>query len=220
MRSFRIDLVLETVTHLTTGGGEGSAFESADIVQFRRLREEQGRKTEKVCIPATTFKGLLRASAVQIAHFISTENYCKTVDTDKLSNCENCIICKIFGRNNRQSKIYCEDFYTDDISTKELKQFTQTTIERNSRKSKERSLFVKDQIPPNIQFKSSIFIKDYDNTFNHNEELLLLAALKNITYTSFGNGDGLVDIKISKLEGFSLDNETIKNIVESMRYAN
>lgn len=212
MKLLDIELEFTTKSHLTVGSGENQFLQSTDTVQLRRMNNKQKR----MCIPATTLKGVLRSSAVQIAHFLLGEGtrYCKTVDTKKLSDCSRCIICDIFGRNNKPSKIICEDLFP--VLEEKVKPhiLTQTSIERKSNKSKAGSLFSKEQIPPNVVFKTNIIGRG----FSDKEELLLLFALKNLKYCNFGNGNGLLDISIKKISGLSQRSDIIIKLLKSMGY--
>ena len=211
MINLKMNLNLISKTHLTIGSGKNQFLQSADIIQLKR----KFNCKERICIPATTFKGLLRSSAVQIAHFIvGDEHYCKSVHTDKLSSCKSCIICNVFGANNKPSKIFCEDFFPTSDGRIDLQYFTQTSIERDSGKSKKGSLFIKEQIPPNISFKSFFEAKK----LTQNEELLIMFALNNLKFCSFGNGNGLIDIEINKVEGFSQDNDIILKLLKKMGF--
>ena len=182
MTNLKVNLNLVSQTHLTIGSGKNQFLQSADIIQLKR----KYRQKENICIPATTFKGLLRSSAVQIAHFIvGDEEYCKSVHTEILGSCKGCIICRVFGASNKPSKIFCEDFFPPLEDNIDLQYFTQTSIERNSGKSKRGSLFIKEQIPPKISFLSFFEAKN----ITQNEELLILFAtafaFKTLTLSSF-----------------------------------
>ncbi|MEE9378970.1 MAG: RAMP superfamily CRISPR-associated protein [Candidatus Lokiarchaeia archaeon] len=214
MKKLKIELELTTKTHVTIGMGENQFFQTADIIQLRRLYNQEKRS----CIPATTLKGLLRASAVQIAHFIlgDNEKYCTTVNTEELSKCDGCIICNLFGSINKPSKIYCEDLFPINKAILELHKLTQTSIERKSGKSKKGSLFTKERIPPNTTFSSILYIEAFNNSIGINTEILILFALKNLEYCSFGNGDGLIEVRTKKIDGFSRNNELVNNLIERM----
>lgn len=209
MKNLEIDLLLTTKTHLTIGSGEREFLQPADISQVKRTKE--GKKI--VCIPATTLKGILRMSAIQIAHFIlgPNEDYCKTVDVKELDG--KCIICNIFGANNKQSKLYVEDAYSTSESIS-LHYFTQTHIDRSTGRSKEGSLFTKEEIPPNIMFETKLVAKNLELK----EEKLLLFSLKNMNFCSFGNRGGLMKIEIKDIKNFSENDESIKKIVDGMKY--
>ncbi len=211
MTNLKVNLNLVSQTHLTIGSGKNQFLQSADIIQLKR----KYHRKEKICIPGTTFKGLLRSSAVQIAHFIvGDEHYCNSVHTDKLSSCKGCIICRVFGASNKPSKIFCEDFFPPLEDNVDLQYFTQTSIERNSGKSKRGSLFIKEQIPRKISFSSFFEAK----RITQNEELLILFALNNLQYCSFGNGNGLIDVEIKKVEGFTQDNDLILKLLKKMGF--
>ncbi len=210
MKNLEIYLILNTKTHLTIGSGNNEFIHSADIAQLRRKKD----KVKRICIPATTFKGILRTSAIQIAHFLldNNINYCKTVHTEEL--CGKCIICNIFGANNKPSKIYCEDCFPTIKDTIELKNFTQTRIERNTGKSEKGGLFTREQIPPDIEFETTLIGKNLTN----DEESLLLFALNNMNFCSFGNSNGLMEIKIKEIKNLSREEELIKKILQKMGY--
>ena len=210
MKNIEIDLILTTKTHLTIGSGENDFIRPADIPQVKRRR---GRK-KIICIPATTLKGILRTSAIQIAHFILGENesYCNTVDVKELDG--KCILCNIFGANNKPSKLYCEDAYPTAEDSINLHYFTQTTIDRTTGKSKEGSLFTREEIPPNIEFNTKLIAK---NLLPKEEELLLF-SLNNMNFCNFGNRSGLMKIQIKEINNYSEDIDFIKKIVDVMRY--
>lgn len=210
MKNLEIDLSLTTKTHLTIGSGEREFIQPADILQMKRKR---GRK-KIICIPATSFKGILRTSAIQIAHFFLGENesYCNTVDVKKLDG--KCILCNIFGANNKPSKLYCEDAYPTSEDSINLHYFTQTTIDRTTGKSKEGSLFTREEIPPNIEFNTKLIAK---NLLPKEEELLLF-SLYNMNFCNFGNRSGLMKIQIKEIKNHLEENAFIKKIVDVMRY--
>ena len=207
MRNLEILIKLTTKSHLTIGSGSTEFIHSADISQLRRRKDN----IKKICIPATTFKGILRTSAIQIAYFLlNNKDYCRTVDVEKL--CRNCIICNIFGANNKPSKIYCEDCFPIFKDKIELKNFTQTRIERKVGKSKEGSLFTREQIPPEIEFETTLIGKNLDET----EESLLFLALNNMNYCSFGNSGGLMEIRIKEFKSSFKHRELIKKLLLKM----
>ena len=207
MSNLEISIKLTTKTHLTIGSGNTESIYSADISQLRRKKDG----IKRICISATTFKGLLRASAIQIAHFLlNGTNYCKTVDIEEL--CGECIICNIFGANNKPSKIYCEDCFPIIKDKIELKNFTQTRIDRKVGKSEKGGLFTKEQIPPGIEFVTTISGKNLDET----EESLLLLSLNNMNYCSFGNSGGLMEIIIKEIKSSFKHIELIKQLLLKM----
>ena len=207
MRNLEILIKLTTKTHLTIGSGGTEFIYSADISQLRRKKDN----IKRICIPATTFKGILRTSAIQMAHFLlNNTGYCRSVDVEKL--CGDCVICNIFGANNKPSKIFCEDCFPIIKDKIELKNFTQTRIERKVGKSKEGGLFTREQIPPGIEFETALIGKNLNET----EESLLLLALNNMNYCSFGNSGGLMEIKIKEIKNLFEDVELIKKLLLKM----
>lgn len=202
-----LELKLTTKSFLTIGSEEASIIQRSDINQLKRIN----RLKPRVCIPATTFKGILRTSAGQIAHFFSNEKeYCNTVNTNDM--CRNCVLCNIFGASNLPSKLYCEDAYPKEEALIELDVYTRNRIDRKTRKTEEKGLFSSEQIPPGISFSTSITGKNLSTE----QQVLLLAALKNINYCSIGRGNGLIDLKILKSQNFDQKSQLITNLLEVM----
>ncbi|MHA1766098.1 MAG: RAMP superfamily CRISPR-associated protein [Promethearchaeota archaeon] len=208
MNKNEINFKLITQTHLTIGNVSTSLLETADLMQTRRIHDG----SSQICIPATSFKGVLRYSAVQIAHFIlGDEDYCSTIDAKSLDG--KCKICKIFGAPNTPSKIICEDIFPIYPERIKIQNLTRTSIESKTGKVKEGALYSKEQIPPFIEFQGTITGIDLDDK----EQLILLAALKNANYCDFGNGYGLIKLTINSIKNFNQKDVLISNLINSMK---
>ena len=218
MRNLEIQLELTTKSHLTIGSEETTFLHIADIIQLRRINNSR----KEVCIPATSFKGALRSSAIQIAHFITNDkNYCTNIDTAQLcSSGKRCIICSIFGANNTPSKIICEDCYPIKAKDFKTQVFTQTSIDRKRGRSKKGALFMKEQIPPEIKFETSLYGHNLDNNDNNDdkEQLLLLFALYNMNFCTIGNGNGLLEVKVNEIKNSNEKSELINKLLKKMGY--
>jgi len=214
MRDIEITLRMKSRTHLTIGSGKGEFIHSADIIQLKRTYE--GLITP--CIPASTLKGILRNSAAQIGHIIlGHHNYCKTVDLKSLHNDkEICEICYLFGAgNNCSSKIFCEDAYPLKKEIKLLRN-TQTEINRKTGIVKKGSLFTKEQIHPGVEFESKIYIQNLDINNKNTLFLLAFAAIKNMNYCSFGNGNGLLTIKVKDIKNLDDKSNELEELIKTM----
>ncbi|MHA1250707.1 MAG: RAMP superfamily CRISPR-associated protein [Candidatus Helarchaeota archaeon] len=216
MRDIEILLNLKTKTFLTIGSGQGEFFSSSDIIQIKR----NFNGILKPCIPGSTFKGLLRSSAIEIAHFIlGHENYCKTVDLKELyKDKQICEVCYLFGAgNNSSSKIICEDLFpitaTDIIS-----QYTHIRIDKKTGVIEKGALFTREQIIPGVEFQGKLYLHDLTIDKDNKLILLLFASLNNLNFRSFGNGNGLLDIKIKKIKNLQIEDEILKKIIEQMSY--
>ncbi len=207
MATQTLKLEIITQTFLTIGSEEAYVLQMADIMQLKRTN----RMKPRVCIPGTTLKGVLRTSAGQIAHFFADgKDYCNTVDAKEM--CRHCFLCELFGASNLPSKVFCEDAYPTKESRIELNNYTQNRINRKTGKTQEGGLFSREQIPPNISFRTSVVGKHLST----GQQEVLLSALKNMNFCSIGRGNGLIEIKIIESQNFDEKSRIINKLSEAM----
>ncbi len=209
MNIIQIKLQIITRTHLTIGSGDKELLNSADIVQLKR----KNKTYSTACIPASTFKGVLRTSAIQIAHFFGY-NYCTNLigTYHEKHSKEECIICQMFGASNLPSKILCEDFFPIYKKPIEFQYFTRNKISRKTGKSEENSLFSIEQVYPNTEFEANLIARN----LNEKEQELLLTALFNMNFCRFGHNGGLVNLKIISYKNLNDKNELINQLLNRM----
>ncbi|MHA1285074.1 MAG: RAMP superfamily CRISPR-associated protein [Promethearchaeota archaeon] len=209
MNLIQIDLRLTTRTHLTIGSGDKELLSSADITQLKR----RNKTYETACIPASTFKGILRSSAIQIAHFFGY-NYCTNLKGEFYNkhSKKDCIICQIFGASDMSSKVFCEDFFPIYKETINFQYLTRNKIKRKTGKSEEGSLFTIEQIYPNTIFHGSLIARNLSDK----EQELLVASLLNMNFCRFGHSGGLIDLKIISYKNLNDKNELISQLLSKM----
>ena len=166
---------------------------------------------EMVYIPGSTIKGVLRTSAIRIAHLLKLQVNAYSVNPSMINNKGSDIICELFGAPNKSSKIFVEDAYLE-TNTEIL---THIRIDDKYQVVKERSLFKAEYLPIGTKFKSKV--KCYDVSID--EMRLLLASIVEMNYERFGKA-GLVEVKIGKdsqIPETYLKDPIVKEILEAIR---
>jgi CRISPR/Cas system CSM-associated protein Csm3 (group 7 of RAMP superfamily) len=200
-----INLNFEVKKKLNIGTKQRSTVADIPIQRIRINGKEM------IYIPGSTIKGVIRSSAIRIAHLLKYQVNSYTVHPSMIKNKRNDIICELFGAPEKDSKIYVEDAYIE--TNTEI--FTHIRINEKYQVVEEGSLFRVEYIPIGTRFKSKI--KCYDLSIN--EMRLLLASIAEMKYERFGKA-GIVEVNIDKDSQIPepyLKDPIIKEILEVMK---
>lgn len=144
---------------------------------------------ERLYIPASAIKGILRASAIKIAHLLGHTNVEYTVEPSKLRQSSD-IITSIFGKPDHEGKIMIS---TIPLSSNNTALLYHVRIDDKYGIVKEGSLFRIEYL--NIGENFSCEINCHDLSIE--EMRLLLAAISQLRYERFGRA-GMVEISVDK----------------------
>ena len=188
MKKGRLEIELETLSHVLIGSGATSERPSIDITLLRR-KIEGG---VKFCIPGSTLKGLIRKNASRLAHFLQMSSCYNIKDL------EPCDICRIFGSQDSESKI----FFTDAYSEENIIPLTLTgvTINRKTGAAASGQLYSYEALPPHIHFQFRIDLID----LTPEEIQLVLLALNDMQYQKIGRSAGRIKCRILDMNNMEL----------------
>ncbi|MCS7098690.1 MAG: RAMP superfamily CRISPR-associated protein [Candidatus Methanomethyliaceae archaeon] len=185
---------LKTISLLCIGWSHPSIF-GPDIPFIRELNSN-GKM--RIYIPASSFRGALRSSAIKLA-----ENYgfksCGEIRPELIEDRHNrmggkCDVCDLFGEPMNISSLIVSNFEPiKDIKSLIL---TRIRLEDNSLKVSEEALFKVEYIPVGSEFLGNIKLINP----TQKRAALLLIALAGLRIGRFGRGSNPIDIRIENTE--------------------
>ncbi|MFX1296214.1 MAG: RAMP superfamily CRISPR-associated protein [Promethearchaeota archaeon] len=188
MKQGYLEVEIETLSHVLIGSGATFVRPSLNIVLLRRKAGDKN----KIFIPGSTIKGLLRINASRLAHFLEMES-CYSIKDPKP-----CDVCRIFGMPNLESKILVSDAYPkEDVIPLIL---MGVTINRKTGTAAKEQLYSYEAIPPHTCFQFRIILKD----FTPKETDLVFLALHDLQYQRFGRGAGRIRYRILNMNNIEL----------------
>jgi len=200
-----IKLNFEVVKKLNIGSKKATI--KADM-PFEKINVN-GR--EKVYIPGSTLKGVLRTCMIRVAPLLGY-GVLETINPENLQReGSKDIVSQTLGKPNENGKVLVSDAYLES----DTEVLTHVRIEDDTLVVKEGSLFKVEYLP--IGSKFSCEIKCYNLSIE--EMRLLLASISQMKYERIGKC-GLVNVKIdssSLIPNEYLQDELIKEIYEVMK---
>jgi CRISPR/Cas system CMR subunit Cmr4 (Cas7 group RAMP superfamily) len=178
--NLNIDIKLETRKKLCIGAG-GLPLKTIADINFLRL-------DDKLIIPASTIKGVLRTCMIKVAGLLGYTAY-PYVHPDKIVDDD---VTRLMGKPNEMGRVRV---YNAILDYKETLKLSHVKINDEKRIAEEGGLFTIEYIPIGVTFDSRIEACDVNN----DEMRLLLAAIMEINNARIGKG-GLLSLEISKIE--------------------
>ena len=190
--SYNISLSLlfttEKKVNISSGG---LVLKTKSDVPFARV--SVGNEGEKLFIPASTIKGLLRTSLIRVSNLLGySSGVVDSVNPESLRSSKDDIVTNIFGKPGVRSKIKVSPAVLDNLDTYPL---PHVKIDDKTRVTEEQGLFTVEYLPIGCNFK----VKLVGNNLNVEEIRALMVAITEIKYERIGKA-GIVNVKIVKNE--------------------
>lgn len=183
LSSIKLTLRFKTLKKLCIGSG-GLALKVIADINFVRIND-------KILIPASTIKGVLRTSMIKVAPLLGY-NVNPTTHPTKINDTDNDKIVSLLGKPNKNGKVRLSSAILD----KSTFVLTHVTIDDKCRVANEGNLFSIEYLPKGVEFISEV--KTIDQ-INIDEARLLFAGIMEMNNTRLGKG-GLLDIRIKDLD--------------------
>jgi CRISPR/Cas system CSM-associated protein Csm3 (group 7 of RAMP superfamily) len=181
-----LSILFTTEKKVNIGSG-GLALKTKSEVPFARVRIGSGE--EKLFIPASTIKGLLRTSLIRVSNLLGySSNVADSVNPESLRSLKDDVVTNIFGKPGRCSKIKVSPAVLDNLDTYPL---PHVKIDDKTRVAEEQGLFTVEYLPIGCNFK----VKLVGNNLEIEEIRALMVAIAEIKYERVGKA-GIVDVKI------------------------
>lgn len=201
-----IELTVEE-KKLNIGAGGLVSKVSADVpfLSFRLLNGE-----EKLLIPGSTLKGVLRTSLIRISGLLGYDNVTCTVNPE----CEarEDIVTKLFGRPGEllSSRI----IVGNAVSERQTTVLTHVTINDETRTAEKGRIFTVEYLPPGSSLTFQIEAKNV----NEEDVRALMAAVANLRFERIGKA-GIVNVKIKSAEGLDefLRDPVVREVYEALK---
>jgi len=217
MRKVTLKLRLTTRTFLTIGSGVPPEPIGPDIILANISHE-------KVILPSSTLKGVLRKSFIKVSKFLD-EPTCESLDVKEMETKHNelrkagktCITCEVFGGPGIEGMLMVEPLVLEE-GVSRLMDFTHVSIDDRYGRAARGRLFTVEYIIPNSNLTTNIHLKLPDDMEKATHYLrLLLLALANLRYERIGRG-GLVDVHLTEAEGIDafLSDNVVKELYDSL----
>lgn len=144
------------------------------------------RINDKILIPGSTIKGILRTSLIRISSLLG-HNITPTVHPEKMNSKD--IVTSLFGKPDSEGKIFVRNVFLDSNT------ITLTHVKLNDKTNtcEEGKLFSTEYLPHNFEFE--VLIELYD--VSSEEFRSLMAAIAELNYERFGQA-GIVSVRIDK----------------------
>lgn len=185
-----LSLLFTTEKKLNISSG-GLALKTKSDVPFARIIASN--EGEKIFIPASTIKGLLRTSLIRVSNLLGySSGVIDSVNPESLRSSKDDVITSIFGKPGTRSKIKISPAVLDNLDTYPL---THVKIDDKTKVAEEQGLFTVEYLPIGCNFK----VKLIGNELSVEEIRALIAAITEIKYERIGKA-GIVDVKIVKNE--------------------
>lgn len=202
MSNIKLTLRFETLKKLCIGSG-GLALKTLADINFVRIGD-------KILIPASTIKGVLRTSTIKVAPLLGYKVN-PTIYPTKISY-ENDNIVSLMGKPNKEGKVRV----TSATLVKDTFVLTHTTIDDKFRIAREGNLFSIEYLPKGVEFVSRL---ETTGCIDRDEARLLFVGIMEMNNTRLGKG-GLLDIKIKDLDmpDDLRDDKIINMVVGGLKY--
>lgn len=158
---------------------------------------------DKIVIPASTIKGILRTCLIRVAHLLDNRSKNRTINysvyPEKIEGDD--IVTELFGKPEKSGKIFVESAYLETESFV----LTHVRINDKTRTQEEGHLFTTEYIPRGAKFR--VVIEGYD--LSRKEFIALLSAIAEMNYERIGKS-GAVSVRIIKKESI-VDEELLRD---------
>ncbi len=185
---WKADIVLRNLNLLTVGAPY-SLLSSTDVPTVKMR--------DKVLIPGTSFKGVLRTSAHMAAASVGMSS-CGEIDPSKISEAHKngvCDVCDVFGMPGTPVTA-CSKVRVSDLKPSRLVRtfpLTRTSMNPARGKVEEGRLFTMEVVPLYTEFEGEVW------AMGEKALKLVLAALDELRYGVLGKGS-LVDLRVRSIK--------------------
>lgn len=194
--SYNINLTLmfTTISKKLLIGGAAPQSKFEKDISLPRIKN-------RILIPGSTIKGVLRTSLIRISHLIS-EECCGSVLPDKMRE-QHGLDIDLFGGPDRFSKIFISSVILDeDVPVGVL---AHNRIDVRTGTVEEEAFFLAEYLPIGISFP----VRVYGINLSLGEARALMVSIAELNYERIGRA-GMVDVKILR-EKSSIPDDLLKD---------